>query len=70
MCKLVDGDDFPIVWEHHRTKHRRGYRLHNIHVATFEQDIVIKRGVDNFNFNEDSFSPNLYNNILKYPFRG
>jgi hypothetical protein len=25
MCKLVDGDDFPIMGEHHRTKQRRGY---------------------------------------------
>jgi len=70
MCKSIDGDDFPITGEHHRTNHRRGYRLHIIHVATSEQDIVIKWGVDNFNVNQDGFSPNLYREILEDPFRG
>jgi hypothetical protein len=33
MCKLVDGDDFHMIGEHHHMKHRRGYHLHSIHVA-------------------------------------
>jgi hypothetical protein len=70
MCKLVDGDDFLVMGEHHRTKHRRCYCLHSIHVATSEQDIVIKWGVNNFNFNQDGFSPKLYRDILEDPFRG
>jgi hypothetical protein len=57
MCKLVDGDDLPIMGEHHHMKHRRGDRLHSIHVVASEQDIVIKLGIDNFNVNEDGFSP-------------
>jgi hypothetical protein len=70
MCKLVDGDDFPIVGEHHHSKHRRGYCLHSIHVAMSEQDIVIKWGIDNFNVDEDGFSPKFYRDILEEPFRG
>jgi hypothetical protein len=65
MCKLVDGDDFPVVGEHHRSKHRRGHHLHGIHVAMFEQDIVIKWGIDNFNVDQYGFSPKFYRDILK-----
>lgn len=67
MCKLVDGDDIPIMGEHHRTKHRRGDCLHSIHVVASEQDIVIKLGIDNFNVNEDGFSPKFYGDILTKP---
>jgi hypothetical protein len=70
MCKLVDGDNFPVMGEHHRTKHRRGYHLHGIHVAMFEQDIVIKWGIDDFNVNKDGFSPKFYAEILEDPFMG
>ena len=67
MCKLVNGDDLPIMGEHHHTKHRRGDRLHSIHVVASEQDIVIKMGIDNFNVNEDGFSPKFYGDILTKP---
>jgi hypothetical protein len=49
MCNLVGVDNFPIVAEHHHSKHRRGYHLHNVHVSMYKQDIVIKRGINNFN---------------------
>jgi hypothetical protein len=68
MCQLVNGDDLPIVGEHHRTKHRRGDRLHSVHVVASEQDIVIKRGIDNFNVNEDGFAPKFYGDILTKPY--
>jgi hypothetical protein len=51
MCKLVDGENFPIVGEQHCLKHKKGYLLHRIHVATSEQDIVIKWGINKFNIN-------------------
>jgi hypothetical protein len=51
MCDLVDGDDFPVMGKHHRTKHRRGDNLHNIHVAMPKQYVIIKWGIDNFNVN-------------------
>jgi hypothetical protein len=70
MCKLVDGDDFPVMGEHRHMKHRRGYHLHNVHVATPEQDIVIKWDIDKFNLNEDGFPPKFYRDILEDPFRG
>jgi hypothetical protein len=70
MCDLVDGDDFPIVGEHHHSKIKRGHRLHSIHVATSKKDIVIKWSVDNFNVNEDVFSPEFDGEILEEPFRG
>jgi hypothetical protein len=44
--------------------------LHSIHVAMSEQDIVIKWGIDNFNVNQDGFSPKFYRDILEEPFRG
>jgi hypothetical protein len=56
MCKLVNGDNLPIMGEHHRTKHRRGDCLHSVHVVASEQDIIIKLGIDKFNVNEDGFS--------------
>ena len=64
MCKLVDSDNFPIMGEHHRTKHKRGYNLHKIHVATPKQDVIIKWGINNFNVDEDGFSPKFYRDIL------
>ena len=67
MCKLVDGDNLPIMGEHHCTKHRRGDRLHSIYVVVSEQDIVIKLGIDNFNVNEDGFAPKFYGDILTKP---
>jgi hypothetical protein len=70
MCKLFDGDDFPIMGEHQRTKHRRGYLLHSIHVATSEQDIVIKWGINNFNANQNGFSQKFYWKILEEPLMG
>jgi hypothetical protein len=70
MCKLANGDDFPIMGEHHRTKQIRGYCLHSIHVAMSEQYIVIKWDIDKFNVNHDGFSPEFYREILEEPFRG
>jgi hypothetical protein len=34
-----------------------------------EQDIVIERSVDNFDVNENSFSPEFHGDILEEPFR-
>jgi hypothetical protein len=65
---LVDGDHLLVVGEHHRSKHRRGNSLHSVHVATSKQDVVIKRGINNFNVDEDSFSPKFNKDILKEPF--
>jgi hypothetical protein len=70
MCNLVDGDNFPVVGEHHRSKQKRGYCLHSVHVATSKQDIVIKQGIDNFNIYEDGFTPKFDGEILEDPFRG
>jgi hypothetical protein len=67
MCKLVDGDDLPIMGEHHCTKDRRGDHLHSIHLVASEQDIVIKLGIDNFNVNEYGFSSKFYGDILTNP---
>jgi hypothetical protein len=67
MCKLVDGDDLPIMGEHHRMEHIRDDRLHSIHVVASEQDIVIKLGINNFNINEDGFSPKFYGDIWQIP---
>jgi hypothetical protein len=69
MCKLVDGDDLPIMGEHHCMKPRRGDHLHRIHVVVAEQDIVINMGIDNFNGNEDGFSPKFLGDILTKPCR-
>jgi hypothetical protein len=70
MCDLVDGDDFSIMGKHRRSKHRRDYYLHRVHIATSKQDIVIKWGIDNLNVDEDGFSPKFDENILEEPFRG
>jgi hypothetical protein len=70
MYDFVYSDDIPIVGGHHRSKHRRGYRLHSIHVAMSEQDIVIKWGFDKFDVDEDGFSPEFDGDILEDPFNG
>jgi hypothetical protein len=67
MCKLVDGDDLSIVGEHHCMKHRTDDCLHNIHVVASEKDIVIELCINNFNVNEDGFSPKFYGDILTKP---
>jgi hypothetical protein len=70
MCNLVDGENFPIVAEHHHSKHKRGYCLHSVHVAMSKQYFVIKWGIDNFNVYEDGFAPNFDGDILEESFRG
>jgi hypothetical protein len=61
---------FPLWGNIIMQKYRRGHNLHSVHVATFEQDVLIEHSIDNFNFNEDSLSPKLNGDILKDPFRG
>jgi hypothetical protein len=65
MCNLVNGDDFPIVGEHHCSKQRIGYFLHSINVAMSKQDILIKWGVDKLNVYEDGFSSEFDVEILE-----
>ena len=67
MFKLVNGEDLPIMGEHHYMEHRSGDRLHSIHVVASEQHIVINMGIDEFNVNEDVFSPKFYGDILTKP---
>jgi hypothetical protein len=40
-----------------------------MHVATTEHDIIIERGIDNFDVDENSFSPEFYGDILEETFR-
>jgi hypothetical protein len=61
---MVNGDDLPIMGEHHCMKHRRGDGLHRIHVVASEQDITITLSIDKFNVNEDGFSPKFDGDIL------
>jgi hypothetical protein len=70
MCNFFDGDDFHVMGENHHVKYRRGYLLHRINVAMYEQDIVFKWGVYNFNFDENGFPPKFYGEILEEPFKG
>jgi hypothetical protein len=65
---LVNGDNLPVVGEHHGLKHRRGDFLHSVHVAMTKQDIVIEWGIDNLIVNKDSFSPEFNEDILEDPF--
>jgi hypothetical protein len=66
---LVNGNDLPVVGEHHCVKDGRGNCLHSIHVATTEEDIIIERGVDNLYVDENGFSPEFYGDILEEPFQ-
>ena len=54
--------------KHDCPKDGRCHCLHSVHVATSEQDIVIKRSVDNFNVNEDSFAFDFNGDILEETF--
>ena len=69
ICNLFDGDDFPIVGEHHCLKDGRCHCLHSVHLATTEQDIVIEWSVDNFDVYENSLSPEFNGDVLEDPFR-
>ena len=64
IAKLVKGDHFPIKWEHHGTKHQGGDHLHDIHVTTTQEDVVVKLGIDDFNINHHHFPPYLNEDIL------
>jgi hypothetical protein len=66
---LVNGNDLPVVGEHHCSKDGRGNCLHSVHVATTEQDIIIEWGIDNFDVDENSLAPEFYGDILKEPIR-
>jgi hypothetical protein len=66
---LVDGDDVPIVGEHHCAKKIRGHNLHSVDVATYEQYVVIEWSIYNLSVNEDSLSPKFNRDILKEAFR-
>jgi hypothetical protein len=46
-------------------KHRRGHNLHCIHVATSEQDVVIKWSIDKFIVSDESFSLKFNGDILE-----
>jgi hypothetical protein len=69
MGDLVNGNDLPIMGEHHCSKDGRGNYLNSIHVATTKQDIIIKWGVDNFNVNKNGLAPKFYGDILEESFR-
>ena len=55
--------------EHHCLKDGICHCLHSVHVATTEQDIIIERGVDNFDVDENSISPEFNKDILEESFR-
>jgi hypothetical protein len=55
--------------KHHCSKDERGNCLHSVHVSMTEQDIIIDWGVNNFNVDENSLSPEFYRDILEETFR-
>jgi hypothetical protein len=61
---------FSVMGKHHGSEHRRGDDLHSIHVAMTKQDIVVERGIDNLNVNQNGFSPELDGDILEESFEG
>jgi hypothetical protein len=54
----------------HGSEYRKGDDFHRIHVATTKQDIVVERGVDNLDVNQNDFSPKLDGDILEESFGG
>jgi hypothetical protein len=67
---MIDGNDLSIMGKHHGSENRRGDDFHSVHIATTKQDIVVERGIDNLNVNQNGFSPELNRNILEESFRG
>ena len=69
MRNLINGNDLPVMGEHHCSKYGRGNCLHSVHVATTEQDIIIKWGIDNFNVNKNGLALEFYEDILEETFK-
>jgi hypothetical protein len=59
--------NFPIVGEDHGVKHRRSDFLHHIHVAMSKENVVVQRGINDLNVNQDHFILYLYGEILENP---
>ena len=53
ICQLVNGDYLSIMREKHLAVDRRWDSRHGIGVATPQNNVIIKRGIDDFNINEN-----------------
>ena len=56
ICQLVNGDYLSIVREKHVAVDRGWDSRHRISVATPQKNVIIKRGVDDFNVNANSLA--------------
>ena len=56
ICQLVNGDYLSIVREKHLAVDRGWDSRHGIGVATPQKNVIIKRGVDDFNVNANSLA--------------
>ena len=54
--QLVNGDNLAIMREKHLAVDCRWDGRHGIGVTTPQKDVVVERGIDNFNVNTDSLT--------------
>ena len=54
--QLVNGDDLSIMGERHFVKDRGWDSRHSIGVASPQENVVIKRGIDDFYVNANSLA--------------
>ena len=56
ICQLVNGDYLSILREKHLAVDRRWDNRHGIGVAMPQNNVIIKRGIDDFNVNANSLA--------------
>ena len=57
LCKVVKGDDFPIVGEHHFMEDGRGKHLHDVHITMSEEEVVADLGINEIYIEHNHHSP-------------
>ena len=56
ICQLVDGDNLSIMRETHLAVDYEWDNRHGIGVTTPQKNVIVKRGVDNFNIDTNSLA--------------
>ena len=67
ICQLVNGDDISIVREKHLAVDCGWDDRHGIGVTTPQNNVIVKRGVDNFNINANNLARKVIGQLRNKP---
>ena len=57
LCRIVKGDDFPIVGEHHVMEDGRGKFHHDVHITMRKEEVVVDLGINEICIEHNHHSP-------------